>query len=178
MANSVLAAVHEAILGDAAELVPEGAEPGAPAPSKPEEKVMSKDNTPAGGDQKPGTSQAEHDAAVSAAAESGKAAGAQAELARLSAALGADGVKGDGVRMAAALDMAIKSPSMSGEDIAAFVTSHVAAGKPSEADPAAYEAQRVAAAGLAQPAPRGDGKKANLNTNAIYASRRKQNQEG
>ncbi|HMQ95434.1 hypothetical protein [Amaricoccus sp.] len=176
MAKSILAAVHDAMLGDAVEPVPEGAEPGAPASdANQKESAMSKDDAPAGGDKKPGISQAEHDAAVTAASETGKAEGAKAESDRLAAALGAEGVKGDGGRMAAALDLAIKSPGMSGADVAAFVVANVSPTKAADTA-ASYEQQRLAAAGPA--APSAPAKKATIDTSAIYASRRKQNQEG
>ncbi|WP_287268420.1 hypothetical protein [Mesorhizobium sp.] len=111
---------------------------------------MSGNNAPAAA----GTiTQADHDAAVTSAETKGHAAGVTAENKRLSTALGADGVKGDGGRMAAALDLAGKSPAMSGEDVAAFVVANVAASKPT-AGATAYEQSRVAAAGLAQPAPK------------------------
>lgn len=172
MAKSILAAVHDAMLGDAVEPVPEGAKPGAPASdANQKESAMSKDDAPAGGDKKPGISQAEHDAAVSAASESGE----KRSLDRVAAALGAEGVKGDGGRMAAALDLAIKSPGMSGVDVAAFVVANVSPTKAADAA-AAYEQQRLAAAGPA--APSAPAKKATIDTSAIYASRRKQNQEG
>jgi signal peptide peptidase SppA len=124
-----------------------------------------------------GISKAEHDAAVKTARAEGEAAGATAATDRLAAALGADGVKGDAARMAAALDLAVKSPGMSGEDVAAFVTANVAGAEPAAAASAAgYEAARLAAAGQAQPAPR-TAKKATIDTNAIYSARRSR-QEG
>lgn len=99
-----------------------------------------------------GISKAEHESAVKAAADQGRAEGAQAATDRLSAALGADGVKGDAGRMAAALDLAVKSPAMSGEDVAAFVVGNVASAQAAAAAPAAsYEAGRMAGAGLAAP---------------------------
>lgn len=121
-----------------------------------------------------GIPKTEHDAAVKAAAETARAEGAKAATDRLVAALGAEGVKGDAGRMAAALDLAQKSPAMSGEDVAAFVTANVSGQKKPQQDAeAGYEAGRLAAAGLAQPAP-GAGKKATIDTNAIYARRAKQ----
>ncbi|WP_292255246.1 hypothetical protein, partial [Mesorhizobium sp.] len=52
--------------------------------------------------------------------------------------------------------LARKSPGMSGEDVAAFVSANVAVSKPAgEADASAYEKSRLAAAGLAQPAAKG-----------------------
>ncbi|HEV2504407.1 MAG TPA: S49 family peptidase [Mesorhizobium sp.] len=119
-----------------------------------------------------GISKTEHDAAVKAATETGRAEGAKTATDRLVAALGAEGVKGDASRMAAALDLAQKSPGMSGEDVAAFVVSNVSGvAKAEDTDAKGYEASRLAAAGLSQPAPK-QSKKATIDTNAIYASRR------
>lgn len=116
-----------------------------------------------------GISQAEHDAAVSAAEERGKEAGANAERDRLTAVLAADGIKGDGRRMAAALDLAAKSPAMSAEEVTGFVTANMPAGD-SETDPKAYERERLQASGLAAPrAP--EGRSAKINRAEIYQSR-------
>lgn len=121
---------------------------------------MSENNGEPGATEVAGISKAEHDTAVAAAEKkghaAGKAEGAAEASKRLTTALGAEGVKGDGVRMSAALDLAAKSPAMSGEDVAAFVVANVAAATPAGADASAYERSR--AAGLAQPgAPRGEG---------------------
>lgn len=149
MAKSLLAAVHDAVAGGA-EDIPDREETGAQAPnSTNEDETMSKDNAPAGGDKNTGITQAEHEAAVRAAAETARAEGAQAATDRLVAATGAEGVKGDAARMTAALDLAVRSPGMSGEDVAAFVVANVAASKPGSA--AGYERSRLAAAGVAQP---------------------------
>lgn len=95
---------------------------------------------------------AEHDAAVKAAADTARAEGAKAATDRLSAALGADGIKGSAARMSAALDLAVKSASMSGEEVAAFVVGNVATAEAPKQEPAAsYEAGRMAGAGLAAP---------------------------
>ncbi len=126
-----------------------------------------------------GIPKAEHDAAVKTARAEGKAEGeaigAKTATDQFVAALGAEGVKGDASRMAAALDLAVKSPGMSGEDVAAFVSANVtAAGKP---DPAAgYEAGRLAASGQAQPAA---GKLAAASGTAAWAEfRKKKNPAG
>jgi hypothetical protein len=182
MAKSLLAAVHDAVVGAASERPDQDENRAAAQSPTQEEMAMSNSDKPAGGD-KPnaGISQAEHDAGVKAAAEAaraeGEAAGAKAATDRLVAALGAEGVKGDAGRMSAALELAQKSPGMSGEDVAAFVAGNVAsAGKQ---EPAAdYERQRLA--GIAKPGAvqTGGGKKATINTSGIYAARRKQLQEG
>ncbi|CAI2936148.1 S49 family peptidase [Aminobacter niigataensis] len=124
-----------------------------------------------------GIPKAEHDAAVKAAETMGFGAGTKAANERISAALGAEGVKGDATRMAAALDLAMKSPAMSGDDVAAFVVSNVSSSASS--DPAAaYEASRVAGAGLAQPAPAKTSRRASLNSGDVYAARRQSVKEG
>lgn len=100
-----------------------------------------------------GISRAEHEAAVKSAADAARADGAKAATDRLAAALGADGIKGDAARMSAALELAVKSPSMSAEDVAAFVVANVGGGAP-EAD---YEASRLRAAGQAAPSAKKPG---------------------
>lgn len=160
MANtSLLAAIHNAVVG-AVEPVLDEDETGAAAhlPTT-KESTMSKDNPPAGGATKAGTiNQADHDAAIASARVEAKAEGEKSAIDRLSAALGAEGVKGDAGRMTAALDLAVKSPAMSGADVASFITSNVAAtasGKPASG-PDKYVADRTSAAGLAQPQAGGD----------------------
>jgi hypothetical protein len=149
MAKSLLAAVHNAVAGTVDDAV-DDSETGAPALHH-KEGSMAVQGQPAGGDSNPGISQAAHDAAVTAARSEGETKGAQAATERLSAALGAEGVKGDAGRMAAALDLAVKSPGMSGADVAAFVTANVAASKPAAGAAADYAQNRAAAASLAQP---------------------------
>jgi hypothetical protein len=178
MAKSLLAAVHDAVVGAASERPEEDENRAAAQSTTQEETAMSNSDKPAGGaNSGAGISQAEHDAAVKAARTDGEAAGAKTATDRLVAALGAEGVKGDAGRMSAALELAQKSPGMSGEDVAAFVAGNVASGEKQE--PAAdYERQRLA--GIAKPGavqPSG-GKKATINTSGIYAARRKQLQEG
>ena len=94
-------------------------------------------------------SQGEHDAGVAAAETRGREASEQ----RFAAALGAENVRGDAGRMGAALDLLRSSPAMAGAAVADFVVKNVAASK---VDPAAaYEAERVAAAGQAKPVAAG-----------------------
>ncbi|NEV79422.1 hypothetical protein DYI24_20520 [Rhodopseudomonas sp. BR0C11] len=155
MANSLLAAVHSAVAGS----VDAGLdEPETSALALNNGGHMAATTVPAGGNPNPGISQADHDAAVSAARAEGFTAGAKEATDRLSAALGAEGVKGDAGRMAAALDLAVKSPGMSGADVAAFVVENVAAAKPANSAAADYAQQRTAAAGLAAPEAKTDGK--------------------
>jgi hypothetical protein len=178
MGRSLLAAVHNAVVGAVDDALNES-ETGAPAlNTTKKEGTMSKDNQPAGGDpNSAGISQATHDAAVAAARADGKAEGEKGATERLNAALGAEGDKGDAARMAAALDLAVKSPTLAGADVAAFVVANVAASTASTNKAASYSAQRVEAAGLAQPGSGAPQKKATVDTNGIYASRRKQAKE-
>lgn len=183
MAKSLLAAVRNAVVGPVDAALDDEGKPGAAAlTSTTKESTMSKDNPPAGGDPKAGATvtQADHDSAVSAARADGKSEGEKAATDRLSAALGAVGVKGDAGRMAAALDLAVRSPGMSGADVAAFVVANVAASsqaaKPGDAAEK-YSADRTASAGLAQPSAASAPRKATIDTDGIYAARRKQ-QEG
>lgn len=92
-------------------------------------------------------------------------AGVQAGTERLVAALGADGIKGNAKRMAAVLDLAVKYPAMSGEDIAGLVSQNVGSAEPAAESYEAHDAQVAAAqaasppsavvgAGLATPSPR------------------------
>lgn len=97
-----------------------------------------------GAEAKPGISQADHDAAAAAAHADGRAAGATAANERLAAIIAADGIRGSGTRMAAAVDLAVRSPAMSASDVTAFITANVPqAGASSHAS----LASRIAAAG-------------------------------
>lgn len=148
--STMLAAVREAMNApDDENDLPEPGATGANAP-QPKGTTMSTEPKPTG------VSQADHDTAVAAAEKRG----ASAETSRIAKALGTDGVKGSATRMSAALDMAVKSPGMSGEDIATFVSAHVAEGA---APAASYDEQRLAAAGQSKP----DGKKS-TQTNANW----------
>lgn len=73
----------------------------------------------------------------------GRAAGAAAERERLVAILGAEGVKGDGRRMVAALDLATKAPEMPAEDVAAIVTAHTPPTATTQERPAASLSRRA-----------------------------------
>lgn len=148
MTTSLLAAVRGAMHAESADDFPEGEATGARPQNQEGKTDMSAEQRPAPA----GISQADNDSAVATAETRGREAGTAEATARLSAALGAEGVKGDAGRMAAALDLAVKSPAMSGADVAAYVVANVAAAKPSEQpDAAAYERQRLS--GLAAPQP-------------------------
>ncbi|MCG6204191.1 hypothetical protein LPW26_06060 [Rhodopseudomonas sp. HC1] len=158
MAKSLLAAVHNAVAGAVDDVLNED-DTSAPALNATMRNgSMATNSPPAGGDPNPGISQAAHDAAVTAARAEGVTAGATAATERLSAALGAEGIKGDAGRMAAALDLAVKSPGMSGGDIATFVTGNIAAAKPAATSAADYAAARASASALAQPQAKTDGR--------------------
>ncbi len=73
-----------------------------------------------------GITQAEYDKAVAAAHSAGEAAGAKAATDRFAAIVSADGIKGSATRMSAAIDLAVRSPGMSTEDVAAFISANVA----------------------------------------------------
>lgn len=182
MAKSMLAAIRAALHAEAAELVPDIGEDGVPLggrqDTQQEETQMSVNKgKPAAeilaGITDAAISEMAAEAVASARAEAG-AEGAKAERERLSGILGAEGIKGDGKRMSAALDLAAKSPGMSAEDVAAFVTGNVAEAS-AEADPAGqYEASRTGATGLASPAQAPKAKSHVLNSGSIYQSRREQ----
>lgn len=90
-----------------------------------------------------GITQAEHDRAVSAARSEGEASGVKIATDRFAAIVSADGIKGNAGRMAAAIDLATRSPGMAAEDVVAFVTANVA-GAASAASPASL-ASRLSA---------------------------------
>lgn len=160
--ESVLDALSRASAMSARRISPNGGlsmsdQPGAPA-----------------ADTNTGISQANHDQAVAAAREEGHAAGAQAATTRLAAALGADGIKGDAARMSAALDLATTSPSMKGEQVAAFVTGNVAS---SSSEPSVDQVQTALEndrqpLGLAMPGGQVKKAKASLSGSEIYSARR------
>ena len=147
---SLLAAIWSAVSAAPGDDAQDGAATGASAPEGPagaEGVDMTTETKPAGG-ANAGIPQADHDAAVKAAREEGRTEGAQAATDRVSAALGAEGVKGNAARMSAALDLLQKSPGMDGAAVAAFVVANVAI---TGNDAQSYERQRADAAGLAQP---------------------------
>lgn len=135
---------------------------------------MSENQTVAGAEQ----SDAAPIAAVAAAA-SGGADGFKLAMDRMNTILGDDSIKGDAKRMSAAVDLANASPDMSAAAVVSFVSANVPAAAAGSAtadpapSPAAYEQQRMAAAGLAMPG----GKPAaatgpKINRDAIFAARR------
>lgn len=92
-----------------------------------------------------GITQAEHDSAIAAARSEGEASGINAATDRFAAIVSADGIRGNAGRMAAAVDLAMKSPGMTTEDVVAFVTANVA-GTASAASPASLAGRLSASA--------------------------------
>ena len=88
--------------------------------------------------------------ALARATADGKAAGAKAANERMGAILGADGIKGDGKRMGAALDLALGSQEMAADAVVAFVAANVPAAESNPNQQQSYSDRRLAAAGLAQ----------------------------
>ena len=64
-----------------------------------------------------GITQAEHDSAIAAARSEGEASGIKAATDRFAAIVSADGINGNAGRMAAAVDLAMKSPGRATEDV-------------------------------------------------------------
>lgn len=88
---------------------------------------MSETNGGPAAENNTGITQGQLDQAVAQATSDGQAAGAEAERTRISTVLSAERIASDAVLRVAAVDLAIKSPSMSAEDIVAFVAANVTA---------------------------------------------------
>lgn len=112
---------------------------------------MDNENSSPEANQDTGISAQAHQSAVETARQEGEQAGAEAASQRFAEALGAEGVQGNATRMSAALDLLTKSPQMSAEDVAAFVTENVAAEKTTADQVEAYAEERTQAAALAAP---------------------------
>jgi hypothetical protein len=137
---------------------------------------MSENQTVAGAEK----SDAATNAAVAAAASGGDD-GFKMAMDRMNAILGADEIKGDAKRMSAAVELAHASPDMAADQVVSFVSANVPATSAkggSRQDhpapsPAAYEQQRMAAAGLAMPGGKpGAASGPKINRDAIFAARR------
>lgn len=98
--------------------------------------IMSETNITPAAETPPGISQAAHDAAVRDA----EARGASNERARISAIVGHDNIRGSATRIGAAIALATKAPSMSADEVVAFVSENVA----EASSTAAFEAQAAA----------------------------------
>jgi len=72
-----------------------------------------------------GISQADHDAAVTAAEAKGRKDGAKAERGRLSSILSSEGIKGNAARMNLALELAAEAPEMTADKVIDLTTKHV-----------------------------------------------------
>lgn len=143
MSRSFLAAIRSAVTSAPETISSIEENAGALAPNasalsgQTMENVMSDDPNKPGAQNASGITQATHDAAVVAARTDGQAAGVKATTDKFSAIVSAEGIKGNASRMAAAIDLAIKSPGMSADDVTGFVTANVAAEAPKAAAPAA-----------------------------------------
>lgn len=151
MGNSILATVRNAMSGDTG--ISENEENGDAArlnePSQQRSDEMGKNDNASAGNSDATISQLEHDAAVAEAVTEGRASGAEAANLRMAAVLGADGIKGDGKRMSAGLDLAMTSPDMKADAVAAFVVANVSANGTISAD--AYEESKTTTTPDAQP---------------------------
>lgn len=128
-----------------------------------------------------GIPKATHDAAVRQARadgeatgdERGRKVGAETERLRLSAIINADGIKGNALRLAAALELAAKSPAMTAEDIVAFTVANVS--EPAQASSSAALSGRAAkpdSLGQAGIGAEGSKKRDPIKASAIYEQRR------
>ncbi|MCQ0986409.1 S49 family peptidase [Jiella marina] len=129
-----------------AELSSHSGGPAAGRPNSPARRISMSENTgTSAAVESAGIPRSDHEAAVATARREGEAAGAQAERDRFQAIIGAEGVRGDANRMAAALDLAIQSPGMAAEAVTGFVTERVGATQTAPSEPKASLAQRQAA---------------------------------
>lgn len=126
--------------------------------SQPRRTSMSENNGAPAAHEDAGLPKATHDAAVKQARADGKAegivegtkAGAEAERTRLAAIIGAEGVKGNAARLAAALELATESPEMAAEKVAAFAVKNVAEGASASLADRAAQPDSLARAGTTQ----------------------------
>jgi hypothetical protein len=194
--TSLFSAIRSAVRSGTADHVLDHAEgePGATAlnPETPHHEATTEGGNMSGNQTVAGAAQAATAITAAVAAASGGADGFKTATERMQAILGADGIKGDGKRMAAALDLATASPDMAADAVVAFVTANVpastttassepaaaaAATAPAATQPkpaaGAYEASVQAAASLAMPG--GSSAQASgsqINRDAIFAARR------
>lgn len=190
---SLISVIRNAVRSGAVDdvLEPVEAEPGAQAlnPEAPLNEATNEGGTMSGSQTVAGAAQAATATIAAVAAASGGTDGFKTAMDRMNAVLGADGIKGDGKRMAAALELASASPDMSADAVVAFVTANVPASNAEAGQPAtaasapqatepkpaagAYEASVQAAASLAKPGGATAGASApKINRDAIYAARR------
>lgn len=138
MSRSFLAAIRSAVTSAPEAMSSDEDEAGAIAPNvsarsgQEQENVMSDDPNKPGATTASGITQAAHDSAVAAA----RADGAAGAYARITAVVSAEGIKGNPGRVSAAINLAVKSPGMSAEDVVSFVAESVPADAPKAAAPA------------------------------------------
>ncbi len=176
--TSLLAAIRAAVRPGAADLSLEGDEPDAnasiseapPAAATTEEGQMSDTPNAAAA----AIAVAADAAAIANATATGRADGFKAANERLGTILGAEGIKGDGKRMSAALDLAMGSPDMAAEAVTTFVTANVAPASTAEPNKQqAYDSRRQAAAPMAAPSAATPAEQKNqLSASSIYDKRR------
>lgn len=134
---------------------------------------MPENNKAAPANEPAGLTTADVENARAEARAEGISAGASAERERVAAIIGAEGISGEGPRMAAALDLASRAPGMSADEVVAFVTTNVAAAPKASSADASLSARgkqpdSLAAAGIDSPPQQ---PRAKLNANSIYAAR-------
>lgn len=180
----IRAAMRPGSTDDALDLI-EG-EPGAQAlnPEAPHSEASIPGGTMSGNQTVAGAAQAATAITAAVAAAAGGADGFKTATERMQAILGADGIKGDGNRMAAALDLATAAPDMGADAVVSFVTANVPATTVQAAEPqptasnpqpaaGAYEASVQAAASLAMPGGASTQASApKINRDAIFEARR------
>ncbi len=168
MSRSLLAAIRAAVMPEDAEPILTEDQPGASTPTteasppraiQEEDEMSEPSNKPAGAAIQPAAGNSSNDDAVQAAGLAGEERGAKAANDRMAAILSAEGVKGDGKRMGAALDLALNSPDMAADQVTSFVTANVPASSPTAASgQSAHDRRRLDAMPHAQPGedqPRG-----------------------
>lgn len=187
--SAIRAAVRAGAADDALDQVE--VDPGAQAlnPEPPHVEAPTPGGTMSAQQTVAGAAQAATAITAAVAAASGGADGFKTATDRMNAILGAEGIKGDGKRMAAALDLASASPDMAADAVVAFVAANVPSGNaaaapvgaqaavpPGAAQPqpaaGAYEAQVQAAAQLAMPGGSKPSAGSSINRDAIFAARR------
>lgn len=190
--TSLFAAIRSAVRSGAADDILDQieGESGAQAlnPEAPHHEAPTEGGSMSGSQTVAGAAQAATATIAAVAAASGGTDGFKTAMDRMNAVLGATGIKGDGKRMAAALELASASPDMAADAVVAFVTANVPAssahpGEPagsstapqvSEPKPApaagAYEASVQAAASLAKPGGATTGATAHTEPGSGWAS--------
>ncbi|HAU74627.1 MAG TPA: hypothetical protein DCW88_03570 [Agrobacterium sp.] len=174
MTRSVLAAIRASLMPGEADPILDEDQPGATASSpeasptradQEEDTMSDPSNTPAGGASQTVAGNSSDDA-IKAAGLAGEEKGAKAANDRMAAILGADGIKGDGKRMGAALDLAIGSPGMSADQVTSFVAGNVpASGAANTSVLTDHDRRRAADMPHAQPdkpGPRGDSMRVDI----------------